>query len=209
MLFPTVCFESPKVTIILWLEDNTSDWNSAERERLSDLRERSGFSSHAKKTGEKVEPIFALTSPGAMAGATGACNVLDLDPPHSSYVAFDVVRTFLSIGFLTSQRLNASILEQPICIHTHTRTGSRTNNAPFYYRRSVQFHNITISHSISHVIWHFRWNVQIKTINYYTHIIPWPTTLKQACLLPGPVCTLYCIYSTNINEAPHCVSGTF
>ena len=27
-----------------------------------------------------------------------------------------------------------------------------------------------------HTIWHFRWNVQIKTINYYTHIITLPTT---------------------------------
>ena len=30
-------------------------------------------------------------------------------------------------------------------------------------------------------------NVQIKTVNHYTHIITLPTTLKQALLLPDPV----------------------
>ena len=69
--------------------------------------------------------------------------------------------------------------------------GSSTNNAPFYYKIlcykiiNMQFHNITISHSSTP--YNIRLNVQIKTINNYTHIITLPTTLKQALLLPDPV----------------------
>ena len=48
----------------------------------------------------------------------------------------------------------------------------------------ILWHN---SITLKHTIWHFRWNVQIKTINYYTHIITLPTTLKQALLLLDPV----------------------
>ena len=56
----------------------------------------------------------------------------------------------------------------------------------FYYRSiSMQFYNITISHSSTPYC--FRWNVQIKTINYYTHIITPPTTLKRVLLLLDPV----------------------
>ena len=52
----------------------------------------------------------------------------------------------------------------------------------FHYKiKSMQFYNITISHSSS-PLWHFRWNVPIKTVNYYTHIITLPTTLKQVLL---------------------------
>ena len=51
--------------------------------------------------------------------------------------------------------------------------------------------HVILSHNnitLKHTIWHFRWNVQIKTVNYYTHItITLPTTLKQALLLPDPV----------------------
>ena len=61
------------------------------------------------------------------------------------------------------------------------------------------FCNITISHS---PIWHFRWNVRIKTINYYTHIITLPTTLTQALLLPGPVCVDYLWRIHNPRLAP-------
>lgn len=36
-------------------------------------------------------------------------------------------------------------------------------------------------------MWHFRWNVQMESINYYTHLTTLATTLKQAGLLPDPV----------------------
>ena len=40
---------------------------------------------------------------------------------------------------------------------------------------------------LKHTIWHFRWNVQIKSINYYTCIITLPTTLKHVLLLLDPI----------------------
>ena len=56
----------------------------------------------------------------------------------------------------------------------------------------------------------FRWNVQIKTINYYTHIITLPTTLKQALLLLGPV-SVYVYFLTENSELVSavmpCLSG--
>ena len=66
-------------------------------------------------------------------------------------------------------------------------TGSRTNNTAFLlqnHQHGILWHNsITLKHAVSH----FRRNVQTKPINYYTHIITLPTTLKQALLLLGPV----------------------
>ena len=66
-------------------------------------------------------------------------------------------------------------------------TGSGTNNAPFNYKiTSMQFcNNITPEHTK----WYFRWNIQIKTINHYTHIVTLPTTRQQALLLLDPVFT--------------------
>ena len=37
------------------------------------------------------------------------------------------------------------------------------------------------------IISKFQKKQQIKTINYYTHFITLPITLKQTLLLPGPV----------------------
>ena len=51
-------------------------------------------------------------------------------------------------------------------------------------------------------MWHFRGNVQIKTINYYTHIIILPTTLKQALLLPDPVYGVYISQEIYYKELP-------
>ena len=71
-------------------------------------------------------------------------------------------------------------------------TGFSTNNAPVLLQNILlqnhkhvilQHNNITLKHTI----WHFRWNVQIKTINYYTRIITLPTTLKQVLFLLDPV----------------------
>ena len=47
--------------------------------------------------------------------------------------------------------------------------------------------------TLKHIIWHFRWNVQIKTINYYAHIITLPTMLKQVLLLLAPVSLCVCV----------------
>ena len=54
------------------------------------------------------------------------------------------------------------------------------------HKRVILWHN---NITLKHTVWHFRWNTQIKTINYYIHIITLPTTLKQALLLPDPVFT--------------------
>ena len=50
----------------------------------------------------------------------------------------------------------------------------------------MYFCNITILHSPTpyDILGEI---VQIKTVNYYTHIITLPTTLKQVLLLPDPV----------------------
>ena len=68
----------------------------------------------------------------------------------------------------------------------------------FYYRIlyykiiSMWFCNRIISHSsITYDI--LGKNVQIKTVNYYTHIISLPTTLKQVLFLPDPVYILPCL----------------
>ena len=53
----------------------------------------------------------------------------------------------------------------------------------------MEFCSITISHSSTPydtLDEMFKLNVQIKTINYYTHIITLPTAPKQAFLLPDP-----------------------
>ena len=36
------------------------------------------------------------------------------------------------------------------------------------HKHVIPYHNNV---TLKHTTWHFRWNVQIKTINYYTHII--------------------------------------
>ena len=64
-----------------------------------------------------------------------------------------------------------------------------------------------------HIIWHFRWNIQIKTISYYTHIITLPTAVWRALLLLDPVYYLlpstYWAYQNvfiNLDNAPWFVS---
>ena len=64
-------------------------------------------------------------------------------------------------------------------------TGSCTNNTPFLLwnlllqnpKHVILLHN---NITLKHTTWHFRWNVQIKTISYHTHIISPPATLQQA-----------------------------
>ena len=70
-----------------------------------------------------------------------------------------------------------------VCIHIYICSG--TSSTPFLLQNCK---HVILSHyiiTLKHTIWHFRSNVQIKTINYYTYIITLPTTLKQALLMPG------------------------
>ena len=55
-------------------------------------------------------------------------------------------------------------------------------------------------------MWHFRWNVQIKTVNFDTHIVTLPATLKQASLLPDRPCPF--VHTESGCGWPHsCVRG--
>ena len=89
--------------------------------------------------------------------------------------------------FLTKLGKTGRHLNVPHCIKKSQYTGSSTYNTPFLLQIHkyviLQHNNITLKHTT----WHFRWNVQNKTINYYTHIITLPTTLKQAVFLLDPV----------------------
>ena len=76
---------------------------------------------------------------------------------------------------------------QGACIVLGSYRGSGTNNAPFLLQN---LKHVILSHNnitLKHTIWQFRCNVQIKTINYYTHINTLPTTLKQVLILLDPV----------------------
>ena len=72
-------------------------------------------------------------------------------------------------------------------IYTWIYAESGTNNAPILLQNHK---HVILSHNnitLKHTIWQFRCNVQIKTINYYTHINTLPTTLKQVLILLDPV----------------------
>ena len=69
----------------------------------------------------------------------------------------------------------------------HKHIGSGTNNASILLHKNLLLQNykhvIHNNITLKHTLWQFRWNVQIKTINHYTHFITLPTTLTQALLL--------------------------
>ena len=74
-------------------------------------------------------------------------------------------------------------------------TGSGTSNTPFLLQNLLlQNHKPVILYhdniTLKHTMWPFRWNVRTKTINYYTHVVTLPTTLRQVLLLWGRVHTV-------------------
>lgn len=65
-----------------------------------------------------------------------------------------------------------------------------TNNALVFLLQSHKHVALSRNNSAhKYTIQLFRWNVQTKTVKWYTHILTLPTTLKQASLLPDPVRT--------------------
>ena len=104
----------------------------------------------------------------------------------SSCPTWKSVKSFQFCKILSFVELNSSTLM------SHWYTGYGTNKAPFLLQNLIlQSHKLVILQhnniTLKHTMWHFRWNVQTKTINYYTHVIILPTALKRASLLPGPV----------------------